>query len=54
LGAPHTAATVEVTDEDTVATLFEQAGPVEVVVNTAGFGDFGAIIELDAARFRAA
>jgi 3-oxoacyl-[acyl-carrier protein] reductase len=53
LGAPHTAATVDVTDEDTVATLFEQAGPVDIVVNTAGFGDFGAIIDLDAARFRA-
>ncbi len=53
LGAPHTAATVDVTDEETVATLFEQAGPADVVVNTAGFGDFGAIIDLDAARFRA-
>jgi len=27
LGAPHTSAAVDVTDEDTVAALFEQAGP---------------------------
>ena len=53
LGAPHTSAQVDVTDEDTVAALFEQAGPVDVVVNTAGFGDYGAIVDLDAARFRA-
>jgi 3-oxoacyl-[acyl-carrier protein] reductase len=53
LGAPHTSAPVDVTDEDTVAALFEQAGPVDVVVNTAGFGDFGRITELDMARFRA-
>src|ERR1700722_7487848 len=32
LGAPHTSAAVDVTDEDTVAALFEQAGPVDVVV----------------------
>jgi NAD(P)-dependent dehydrogenase (short-subunit alcohol dehydrogenase family) len=38
LGAPHSSAGVDVTDEATVAALFEQAGPVDVVVNTAGFG----------------
>lgn len=53
LGAPHTSASVDVTDEDTVAALFEQAGPVDVVVNTAGFGDFGRITELEVERFRA-
>ena len=53
LGSPHTSAQVDVTDETTVAGLFEQAGPVDVVVNTAGFGDYGAIVDLDAARFRA-
>ena len=53
LGSPHTSAQVDVTDEDTVAGLFEEAGPVDVVVNTAGFGDYGAIVDLDAARFRA-
>ena len=53
LGAPHTSAGVDVTDEATVAVLFEQAGPVDAVVNTAGFGDFGKITELDMDRFRA-
>jgi 3-oxoacyl-[acyl-carrier protein] reductase len=53
LGAPHTGAAVDVTDEDTVATLFEQAGGVDAVVNTAGFGDFGAIVDLEVERFRA-
>jgi 3-oxoacyl-[acyl-carrier protein] reductase len=53
LGSPHTSAQVDVTDEDTVAGLFDQAGPIDVVVNTAGFGDYGAIVDLDAERFRA-
>jgi 3-oxoacyl-[acyl-carrier protein] reductase len=53
LGAPHTSAAVDVTDETTVAALFEQAGDVDVVVNTAGFGDFGKITDLDIDRFRA-
>ncbi|MBI3213041.1 MAG: SDR family oxidoreductase [Mycobacterium sp.] len=53
LGAPHSSAPVDVTDEDTVAELFDQAGAVDVVVNTAGFGDFGRITELDMDRFRA-
>ena len=51
LGA--TAATVDVTDEATVAALFERTGPVDVVVNTAGFGDFGRIVDLEVERFRA-
>lgn len=53
LGSLHTSAQVDVTDEDTVVGLFEQAGPIDVVVNTAGFGDYGAIVDLDAERFRA-
>jgi len=53
LGAPATSAAVDVTDEATVAALFEQTGPVDVVVNTAGFGDFGRIVDLEAERFRA-
>jgi 3-oxoacyl-[acyl-carrier protein] reductase len=53
LGSPHTSAQVDVTDEDTVAGLFEQVGPIDAVVNTAGFGDYGAIVDLDAERFRA-
>ncbi|CAN5519028.1 SDR family NAD(P)-dependent oxidoreductase [soil metagenome] len=53
LGALHTSAAVDVTDESSVAALFEQAGPIDAVVNTAGFGDFGRITELDMDRFRA-
>jgi 3-oxoacyl-[acyl-carrier protein] reductase len=53
LGAPHSSATVDVTKEETVAALFEQTGAVDVVVNTAGFGDFGRIVDLDMDRFRA-
>jgi 3-oxoacyl-[acyl-carrier protein] reductase len=53
LGAPHSSAAVDVTDEDTVAALFDAAGPLDVVVNTAGFGDFGAIVDLAVERFRA-
>lgn len=45
LGDPHTAAAVEVTDEDSVRALFERAGPLDVVVNTAGFSGFGLITE---------
>lgn len=53
LGDPHTSATVDVTEEDTVAALFDELGTVDVVVNTAGFGDFGPITDLEAERFRA-
>lgn len=53
LGDMATAATVDVTDEDTVAALFDRAGPVDIVVNTAGFGDFGRIVDLEVERFRA-
>jgi 3-oxoacyl-[acyl-carrier protein] reductase len=52
LGNPHTAATVEVTDEDSVRALFEQAGALEVVVNTAGFSGVGLITELPVEEFR--
>lgn len=52
LGDPHTAATVEVTDEDSVRQLFERTGPLDVVVNTAGFSGFGLITELPAEQFR--
>ncbi|HET9875242.1 MAG TPA: SDR family NAD(P)-dependent oxidoreductase, partial [Mycobacterium sp.] len=51
LGAGHTAASVEVTDEDSVRRLFD-ATPLDVVVNTAGYGGFGLISELPAAQFR--
>lgn len=53
LDAPHSSAAVDVTQEDTVAALFAGLGTVDVVVNTAGFGDFGPITELDVDRFRA-
>ena len=56
LGDPHTWATVEVTDEDSVEALFDDVarreGGVHVVVNCAGFSGFGLITELDAEQFR--
>ncbi|WP_167098581.1 SDR family NAD(P)-dependent oxidoreductase [Mycobacterium sp. DL592] len=56
LGEPHTWAAVEVTDEASVATLFDDVvareGGLHVVVNCAGFSGFGVITELDAADFR--
>ncbi|KUH76635.1 short-chain dehydrogenase [Mycolicibacterium novocastrense] len=53
LGAPHTAAHVEVTDEASVQALFEQTGPVDVVVNCAGFSTVGLITDLAVEDFRA-
>jgi 3-oxoacyl-[acyl-carrier protein] reductase len=52
LGDPHTSAIVEVTDEDSVQRLFEQSGPLDVVVNTAGFSGVGLITELPVEEFR--
>jgi 3-oxoacyl-[acyl-carrier protein] reductase len=52
LGDPHTAATVEVTDEASVRELFAQAGAVDVVVNAAGFSGLGLITELPVEEFR--
>ncbi len=56
LGEPHTWAAVEVTDEDSVARLFDgvasREGGLHVVVNCAGFSGFGLITELDAGQFR--
>ncbi|WP_396926199.1 SDR family NAD(P)-dependent oxidoreductase [Mycolicibacterium sp.] len=56
LGDPHTWAEVEVTDEATVAGLFDDVvareGALHVVVNCAGFSGFGVITELDAEQFR--
>jgi len=52
LGDPHSAATVEVTDEDSVQRLFEQAGPVDVVVNCAGFSNVGLITDMPVDQFR--
>ncbi|KUI06655.1 short-chain dehydrogenase [Mycolicibacterium acapulense] len=53
LGDPHTAAHVEVTDEASVHALFDQTGPLDVVVNCAGFSNVGMITDLAVADFRA-
>ena len=52
LGDPRSAATVEVTDEDSVRALFDRAGALDVVVNTAGFSTLGLITELAVEDFR--
>jgi NAD(P)-dependent dehydrogenase (short-subunit alcohol dehydrogenase family) len=56
LGEPHAVAVVEVTDEDSVAALFDgvagREGRLDVVVNCAGFSGFGMITDLDAEQFR--
>src|SRR6202048_3925710 len=52
LGDPHAAAPVDVTDEDSVQQLFEQTGPVDVVVNCAGFSNVGLITDMPVEAFR--
>jgi len=56
LGDPHTWAAVEVTDEASVAALFDgvvdREGRLDVVVNCAGFSGFGMITDLDVEQFR--
>ena len=52
LGEPHTAATVDVTDEDLVQRLFEETGQVDVVVNCAGFSNVGLITDMPVDQFR--
>lgn len=52
LGEPHSAASVEVTDETSVAELFAGIGAADVVVNCAGFSGFGVIADLAADQFR--
>lgn len=52
LGPPHAGAGVDVTDEDSVAALFDRTGPLDVVVNTAGIGGVGRITELPLEQFR--
>lgn len=52
LGAPHTAAAVDVVDEDSVATLFAQTGNVDVVISCAGFSTIGLIVDLAVQDFR--
>src|SRR3954452_17779681 len=53
LGDPHTAAEVDVTDEASVKRLFDETGPLDVVVNCAGFGSLGLITDLAVDEFRA-
>jgi 3-oxoacyl-[acyl-carrier protein] reductase len=52
LGDPHTAAHVDVTDETSVQRLFDQTGPLDVVVNCAGFSNVGMITEMPVDEFR--
>jgi 3-oxoacyl-[acyl-carrier protein] reductase len=51
LGEPHTAAQVDVTDEDSVQRLFDQTGPLDVVVNCAGFSNVGMITDMAVDEF---
>jgi NAD(P)-dependent dehydrogenase (short-subunit alcohol dehydrogenase family) len=53
LGDPHAAATLDVTDEDSVAALFDQTGPLDVVVTTAGFSNISYIVDMPVDQFRA-
>lgn len=52
LGGAHTAAHVDVTDEASVRTLFDDIGELDIVVNTAGFGSLGLITDLAVEEFR--
>lgn len=52
LGAAYVGVGVDVTDEDSVAELFERVAPLDIVVNTAGIGGVGRITELPVAQFR--
>jgi 3-oxoacyl-[acyl-carrier protein] reductase len=53
LGDPHTAAQVDVTDEASVQRLFDGTGPVDVVINCAGFSNVGLITDMPVEDFRA-
>jgi 3-oxoacyl-[acyl-carrier protein] reductase len=52
LGQPHVSANIEVTEEDSVRRLFAESGPLDVVVNTAGFSGVGLIADLPVEEFR--
>lgn len=52
LGAPHSGAAVDVVDEESVAALFEQTGPLDVVVTTAGFSNISYIVDMPVDQFR--
>lgn len=53
LGDPHTAEHVNVTDEASVQRLFDNTGPLDVVVNCAGFSNVGLITDMPVDDFRA-
>jgi NAD(P)-dependent dehydrogenase (short-subunit alcohol dehydrogenase family) len=48
-----TALTCDVTDEDSVAAMFDAAGPIEVAVNVAGSTDVGSIAKIQRERVEA-
>ncbi|WP_066898909.1 SDR family NAD(P)-dependent oxidoreductase [Mycolicibacterium houstonense] len=52
LGAPHTSHYVDVTDEASVEQLFAAAGPVDIVLNCAGFSNVGLITDMPVEDFR--
>jgi 3-oxoacyl-[acyl-carrier protein] reductase len=52
LGDPHTAEGVDVTNENSVERLFGQTGPVDIVVNCAGFSNVGLITDMPVDQFR--
>lgn len=53
LGSGHRAEAVDVTDEDSVARLFDAVGPLDIAVNCAGFSNVGLITDMAAEDFRA-
>ncbi|WP_422745338.1 SDR family NAD(P)-dependent oxidoreductase [Mycobacterium sp. WMMD1722] len=52
LGTPHSAATVDVIDENSVEALFAQTGTLDAVVNCAGFSNVGLITDMPVDQFR--
>ena len=53
LGEPTRPAAVDVTDEDSVAALFDGVGDLDVVVTTAGFSNMSPIDDMPVDQFRA-
>ncbi|UXA16924.1 SDR family NAD(P)-dependent oxidoreductase [Mycobacterium sp. SMC-4] len=53
LGDGHSAARVDVVDEDSVQRLFDDLGPIDIAVNCAGFSNVGLITEMPVSEFRA-
>jgi 3-oxoacyl-[acyl-carrier protein] reductase len=52
LGDGHRYTEVDVTDEDSVASLFENTGTVDAVVSCAGFSTIGLIVDTPVDQFR--